>query len=117
MFSGDQLFEFKTMYWNSESGVRQCDNRHFGCNDLDSPGKAAALRAQIKAFDENSDRSRRDLTDTEFYNLFMRIRAHAQTYSWMEDGHRFTYFLRREDVLYNKAATCNCPLKNDSQWA
>lgn len=74
------MMRWKKWWWNDRDGLRQCDDS-YGCNDIDDASeKVEEIKKQWK-FDG----------DDELHSYMRRVRDHARTFSWSEQGHVYSF--------------------------
>lgn len=78
--NGKGMMRWKKWWWNDRQGLRQCDDS-YGCNDIDETSdKVEEIKKQWK-FEG----------DDELHSYMRRVREHARSYSWREQGHVYSF--------------------------
>lgn len=86
--SSKGMMKWKKWWWNDVDGMRQCDDP-YGCNDKEDPGeKVADIKKRWKVD-----------TDDELLPYMRRVREHARTHTWREQGHVYSFCTKYQGDL------------------
>mmetsp|Transcript_33917 Transcript_33917/g.61818 ORF Transcript_33917/g.61818 Transcript_33917/m.61818 type:complete len:233 (-) Transcript_33917:115-813(-) len=86
--SSKGMMKWKKWWWNDLEGMRQCDDP-YGCNDMDDPAeKVAAIKNRWRVED-----------DDELLSYMRRVRAHASSYTWREQGRTYSFCTKYQGDL------------------